>query len=668
MEPHVNRTDPNSEWLEADGYGGYASGTVSGIRTRRYHALLLTATQPPTGRVVLVNGLEAWIETEDGTFAITSHRYIPNDIHPDGANHIAQFTADPWPTWTYSLPSGLSLRQEIAVSRQTGQTLLRWRVESGKWPAKLHVRLLISGRDYHAVHHENEAFNFRYISSEQQVFWQPYPELPCIAVVSNASYRHEPLWYRNFAYEAEHERGLDCAEDLASPGVFAFNLTREDAVLALQAAPMPHLSTSHPDAHTLVGGAFAEEAARRFAFPSSLHRTADAYIAKRGDGKTLIAGYPWFTDWGRDTFIAMRGLCMATRRYDVAREILVAWADTVSDGMLPNFFPDGTATPEYNTVDASLWYVIAAHELLEVARRESFPEATDLEAILGGAITKILEGYSNGTRYGIRADEDGLLMAGEPGVQLTWMDAKIGEWVVTPRIGKPVEIQALWINALHAGARISDEWRPLLNRALQSFADRFWCAEKGYLYDVVDVAHHHGEVDSTLRPNQILAIGGLPYQILRGAKAVSVVDAVELHLLTPLGLRTLDPRDPAYRSRYEGGPFERDSAYHQGPAWPWLLDPFVDAWLRVRNDSNAAREEAKRRFLLSLLNHLGSAGLGHVSELADPEPPFTPRGCPFQAWSLGSLIRISQRIERAANDTSRAQRAHVIPKETSHAS
>lgn len=650
MPMRLSQTPADAEWLEPDGQGGFASGTVSGVRTRRYHALLLTATQPPTGRVLLVNGIEAWIETGGNRYPITSHRYGSDVTYPEGASYIAKFENEPWPTWEYVLPNGIPLRQELAVSRKTGQTLIRWRVEPAHASARLFVRPLISGRDYHALHHENEVFDFRHTTRGQHVFWRPYAELPGIDVASNAVYRHDPVWYRNFAYDAERQRGLDWIEDLASPGVFEFDLAHGDACLAISAVDTITSKNSSGDAIEVIAKMFSDEAKRRNTFPNPIHRAADAYIARRGDGKTLIAGFPWFTDWGRDTFIAMRGLCLAAGRLDVARDILVAWAGTVSDGMLPNFFPDASAEPEYNTVDASLWYVIAAHELLELAKQRALPERSELKSILGGAISKILDGYANGTRYGIRAGDDGLLMAGAPGVQLTWMDARIGDWVVTPRIGKPVEIQALWINALVAGTTFSGRWTNLMEQARRSFEDRFWSAENNHLYDVIDVDHQHGKVDASLRPNQILAVGGLPFPVLTGPRARAVVDVVERELLTPLGLRTLSPNDPAYRPRYEGGPFDRDSAYHQGPVWPWLLDPFVDAWVRVHGNSDRARHEARVRFLPPVLEHLGAAGLGHVSELVDPEPPFTPRGCPFQAWSLGALIRIMNRLRDAKNN------------------
>ncbi|MGE0462799.1 MAG: amylo-alpha-1,6-glucosidase [Vicinamibacterales bacterium] len=387
------------------------------------------------------------------------------------------------------------------------------------------------------------------------------------------------------------------------------------------------------------------ERARRVSRGGTLEQSADAYFVKRGGGGTIVAGYPWFTDWGRDTFIAMRGLCLAAGRLDEARDILLAWAGAIDRGMLPNRFPDGAEPPEYNSVDASLWFVVAGHELLTHPRAGAALSSHDRRR-LEDAIVAVLEGYAEGTRYGIVADDDGLLRAGEPGVQLTWMDARANGREITPRIGKPVEVQALWVNALAAGSAISHRWRPWTSRARQSFGARFADAATPTLPDVVDVDHRPGVVDATVRPNQILALGGLPLSLVDGPRARQVLEVVEARLWTPLGLRTLAPDEPGYAGRYKGGPTERDAVYHQGTAWPWLLGPFVEAWVRVRGGGVEAQREARRRFVTPVIAHLDEAGLGHVSEIADAEPPHTPRGCPFQAWSLGELIRLDRRLAR----------------------
>jgi predicted glycogen debranching enzyme len=626
-----------AEWLESDLLGGFASGTVSGERTRRYHALLLTAMTPPTGRVVLVNGIEAWLDGPDGITPLTTQRYAPNVVHPEGYRGIADFSISPWPTWQFSA----GITQEILVGRDGGDTVLRWHRTLEDAPRRLVVRPLLSGRDYHGLQRQNAAFDFGGKVKGSNVTWQPYPNLPPIVALTNGEYEAGPEWYRNFLYSEEAERGLDCVEDLASPGLFRFDLTLGDAVIVFRAGG----DRSEP-AVACADRTIAAERARRAARPATW-LAADSYLVNRGTGRTLIAGFPWFTDWGRDTFIAMRGLMLGTGRLAEARDILLAWLDVVSEGMLPNLFPDGGTTPEYNAVDASLWFVVAVHDLLAALNAAGTPIDPAARARLIGAVEAVLRGYTAGTRFGIGADTDGLLRAGVPGVQLTWMDAKVGDWVVTPRIGKPVEVQALWINALKIGAAWSPEWDMPARNAQAAFEARFLDPAIGGLFDVVDVDHRSGAVDRRIRPNQIFAVGGLPFPVLEGDRARRVVDLVEMLLLTPLGLRTLSPDHPDYAAHYRGGPRERDGAYHQGTAWPWLMGPFVEAWLRVRGNIEAAKLEARRRFLAPLLAHLGAAGLGHVSEVVDGDPPHTPGGCPFQAWSLGELIRIEHMLATA---------------------
>ncbi|HKA56063.1 MAG TPA: amylo-alpha-1,6-glucosidase [Candidatus Binatia bacterium] len=633
-----------AEWLEADGLGGFASGTVSGRRTRRYHALLLTATTPPTGRFVLVNGFDAWVETPAGRFAISSQRYSPAVIHPDGAQRIEAFTPQPWPRWRFRLEDGTRVEQEIFAGHGAPVAALSWRLCEPRDGVTLLLRPLLSGRDYHALHHENPAFRFAAEVRGGRVSWQPYPDLPRVIALSNGEYTHEPDWYRNFFYHEEAARGLDHTEDLATPGSFRWHLSRGEAVwiLAAEGRDVGGAPRIDVPARQYLQTLRAAERQRRLRFSSPLQRAADAYVVRRGEGKTIIAGYPWFTDWGRDTFIALRGLCLATGRLDEAREILLAWAGTVSEGMPPNRFPDRGDAPEFNSVDAALWYVIAVHDFLRTATAKGREVSQGDQKTLCDAIEAILSGYARGTRHRISLDADGLLAAGEPGVQLTWMDVKIGDRVVTPRIGKPVEVQALWLNALSIAGRFAERWREMFLRGREAFQARFWNEAGGYLYDVVDVDHQSGTADATFRPNQILAVGGLPVPLLDIDRARRVVGAVEARLLTPLGLRSLAPGEQGYSPHYEGGVRERDSAYHQGTVWPWLLGPFVEAWVRVRGDTRAAKQEARARFLEPLLRHLDEAGLGHISEIADGDPPHTPRGCPFQAWSVGEAVRLSQ--------------------------
>ena len=401
----MNPIDPNAEWLEADGLGGFASGTASGIRTRRYHALLLTATTPPAGRIVLANGFDAWVETPRGTFAISSQRYSPDVVHPDGVSRIESFEYEPWPHWLYRIDDNLVIEQEVFVPKGESAVFMSWRVVAGiddagqpgsPTPAtadiKLRVRLFLSGRDFHSTHHENSSFKFDAEQNGGRVTFRSYDAVPAVIGYSNGQYTHDPTWYRNFLYSEELARGLDAAEDLASPGLFEFSLSEKPAVLMLAAEGHAITDVESIEAHH--ARVRSTEHARRQHFSNPLERAADAYLVNRGKGKTLIAGYPWFGDWGRDTFIALRGLCIATGHLKEARDILLQWAGTVSEGMLPNRFPDQGEQPEFNSVDASLWYIIAVNDYLLAAKKQ--PTLTDdcHTKKLSAAVEAILAGYS----------------------------------------------------------------------------------------------------------------------------------------------------------------------------------------------------------------------------------------------------------------------------------
>ena len=666
--------DEVTEWLEPDGLGGFASGTTGGLRTRRYHGLLVTATTPPTGRLVLVNGLDAWVEApcrhgpgerlavsgEQPAVSgerefLTQQRYSPGVVAPADAAIIESFTADPWPTWGYRLRDGTPIEQEIFVTRGSPIVAIRWRAPEAAPGVILSVRLFLSGRDLHALHHANPTFRFAHAVAGEEVSWAPYQGVPGIAALSNGEYQPEPEWYRGFLYAEERARGLDSEEDLAAPGIFRWDLGKGNAVLILSIPGTLPTGT----ASRLFANLSRNERGRRNRLGSALERAGDAYLVRRGLSKTVIAGYPWFTDWGRDTFIALRGLGIATGRLAEARSILLGWAGLVSEGMLPNRFVDQGDAPEFNSVDASLWYIIAVHDYLRAieARGRKVP-ASDRKAF-SEAIAGIITGYSRGTRYGIRLDGDGLLAAGEPGVQLTWMDAKVGDWVVTPRTGKPVEIQALWLNALRIAEEFTTDHRDMLRQGLKSFNSRFSNPSAGCLYDVVDVDHVRGTADASIRPNQLLAIGGLPYAVLDSELSRSVVDVVEARLWTPLGLRTLPHDDSRYVPRYEGGVLSRDGSYHQGTVWPWLLGPFVEAWVRVRGGGADALREARLRFFDPLVEHLAHAGVGHISEIADADPPHMARGCPFQAWSVGEALRLDLDVLATAAAPAERQPRHA---------
>jgi predicted glycogen debranching enzyme len=640
------------EWLEANGLGGFASGTVAGPNTRRYHALLLVARRPPVDRVVLVNHLEESLYVEGMVHPLSTNLY-PGVVHPDGFTRCVGFTDEPWPTWTYEA-GGFRLRRELFGVRGRDLLVVRWTVLEGAGaPATLAVRPMLTGRDHHALHRENPALRPEAEVREGAVLWQPYADLPAVRALHDGTYRHEPDWYRRVQYPIEQERGLDGEEDWWSPGEIAFDLAAgRSGCLALTTEPLGTV-----DADALARAERRRCAQVAGAAPGddplilALRRASEAFIAARGEGRTVVAGYPWFTDWGRDTFIALPGLCLVTGRFDVARGIIEAFAPHVRAGLVPNRFPDAGERPEYNTIDASLWFIQATGRYLAYTG-----DVALVERVAWPAIRAILDGYRKGTVYGIRVEGDGLVAGGAPGVQLTWMDAKVGDWVVTPRRGKPVEIQALWVHALRVGealaARFGDrgygeECAADRARAVRAFRERFWYEPGGYLYDVVD---GEGGDDPALRPNQIYAVA-LGDDLLDPARARRVVQVVEERLLTPVGLRTLAPDHPDYRPRYEGGVPERDGAYHQGTVWPFLLGPFVTAWVTVQGATPEARRRA-RRFFDGLERHLAEACLGQVSEIFDAEPPHRPRGCPAQAWSVAEPLRALIEDVRAAGPPS----------------
>jgi len=616
--------DAAPEWLEADGLGGFASGPVRGPRTRGYHGWLLAATTPPTGRYLLVSDCEVFVVTQSGRQALASQRYEPDVVHPGVDESVVTYHDDPWPTWTWRCADGIEVVHELFVTKGRARVISRWRLASPRPGVELCVRPLIAARDPHVMTRESQDHSLASEVTGRTVTWRPLPTVPAIVAISNGSYVVAPYWYRNFLYSEERARGLNANEDLLSPGEFRFDLSAGEAWIGFSTA-----SWSEDFAELA-----SAERARRAGFATALERAGDAYVVTRGSGKTIIAGYPWFTDWGRDTFIAMRGLCIASGQLEDARRILVEWATAVDRGMLPNRFVE-SGEPEFNSVDASLWYVIAVWDWIAAcppARQRAL--AADF-ARVRAAVLAILSGYANGTRHGIRLEPDGLLAAGEPGVQLTWMDAKVGDWVVTPRIGKPVEVQALWLNAcwiasqLLANQSAAQDWKARFERGRAAFRAKFWNSSLSCLYDVVDCDHVAGKVDAAVRPNQIFAVGGLPQSLLAAEQAAAVLATVDRLLLTPLGLRTLDPGDPGYRGRYQGGVRERDGAYHQGTVWPWLLGPFAEAWRRVHGAPRVGLfAELDRRF-----QH------GHLPEIADGDAPHAARGCPFQAWSVGERLR-----------------------------
>jgi predicted glycogen debranching enzyme len=628
------------EWLETNGIGGFACSTIAGLNTRRYHALLTAATRPPVGRVVLLSKLEETLVAGEQRFELSANRYV-GAIHPHGYEFLGSFRLDPFPVFRYRC-GDLQLEKTVFLVHGENTVVIQYELlgDLRGRACTLEVRPLIAFRDYHGLTHANDALRRDVASRAALAAIAPYPDLPSLYFAHSAeSIDASGVWFYNFEYEREKERGLDAEEDLYSPLLLRFDL-EENASATIIASTSEHAAM---EAHRLreqeiqrrshiVRHAPAEDP-----FAKLLTAAADQFIVARGDQTSVIAGYPWFGDWGRDTMISLPGLTLVTGRFDEARNILRAFARNIDQGMLPNSFPDSGEKPEYNTADATLWMFHAVHELLRYTGDYDF-----VRAELYQPLAEIIAWHERGTRYGIHLDSDGLLHAGEPGVQLTWMDAKLGDWVVTPREGKAVEIQALWYNALRVMEQLASRFNEheassryglLAERARARFTEAFWNESAGCLYDVVS-----GEgTDGSIRPNQIFAVS-LPYPLLASDQALRVVEVVEWELLTPFGLRTLSPRDPRYRGRYEGDVRSRDGAYHQGTVWPWLLGPFLSAYVKVHGGTSEARRRADQ-FLDPLRAHLGEAGLGQISEVFDGDAPHHPGGCFAQAWSVAEVLR-----------------------------
>jgi predicted glycogen debranching enzyme len=641
------------EWLVTNGLGGFAAGTIAGACTRRYHGLLVAALKPPVERTVLVAKLEAEARYDGRVFALTSNEYGDGTIHPRGFENLASFTLDGLtPVWRWVLGDAL-LEQRVTMVHGENTTAVTFKLVRASARVELTLRPLCTYRDYHSHSRGGWPLAVRTIAGgcEINAFDRA---VPYRVVADGGIFRPRSEWWWNFRHRAESARGLDDREDLFAPGDFAVGLDVGDSVTIILSAAAPAEDAARAEHATDGAAIFAREARRQQRLlestPADAHDwirqltlAADQFIVRRaGAGHTVIAGYPWFSDWGRDTMIALPGLALATGRRNVAASVLRTFARYVSEGMLPNRFPDAGETPEYNTVDATLWYFHAIDQYVAASGDRAVVEE------LYPVLLDIVEAHLKGTRYRIHADSDGLLYAGEPGVQLTWMDAKVGDWVVTPRIGKPVEINALWYRALVVmqsfaaltGDQLAERrFAALAGNVLRSFRRRYWCAERRYLADVVDGPDC--AADLTLRPNQIFAVS-LDPALLEPEQARAVVDVCGRRLWTPLGLRSLAPSEPGYVARYRGGPRERDGAYHQGTVWSWLLGPFALAHWHVYRDAAAARS-----WLAGMEAHLRDACVGQISEILDGEAPHRPEGCFAQAWSVAEVLRAWHEIGAA---------------------
>jgi len=626
------------EWLVTNGLGGYASGTLAGINTRRYHGLLVAAQAPPVERTVLLAALDEWAVLDDRRYPLSAHEYAGGTIDPDGYRYVETWTLDGMlPVWTYAFEDIL-LEKRIWMTSGRNTTYVRYRLVRGDRPVSLEITPLVTARDFHALRRAGPAPDVHADGSGIAVRFDD-ATVPCRVLVPGGRYDPGGAWWWQFAYREEAARGLDDLEDLYAPGRFTVPVAPGGG-----AALIATLDAS-PD--TDAGGALAAARGRQEALVrragagpreplvGQLVLAADQFLVRRGGGQSVLAGYPWFNDWGRDAMIALPGLALATGRHDDAAAVLHTFAAAVRDGLVPNNFPDRAgAEPSYNTADASLWFVLAVHAY--AAAVPGAPAAAELRP----AVREILDRHIAGTRFGIGMDpRDGLLRAGVPGIQLTWMDAKVGDAVITPRVGKPVEIQALWYNALRAGAALvapvdggaAFRYGALAERARAAFRATFARPGCATLADVVDTPD--GD-DFSVRANQLFAVS-LPFPLLDGGAAAEMVRAAGRALLTSYGLRSLAPDAPNYHGAYTGDLLSRDRAYHEGTVWGWLIGPYAEAYHRVTGDRDGALA-----LLRPFEQHLGDAGLGTISEIFDGDPPHHPRGCIAQAWSVAEVLRV----------------------------
>ncbi len=652
------QTSESREWLITNGIGGYASGTVAGLLTRRYHGLLIAALNPPLSRTLMLTKLDETVQYDAQTYPLSTNRWVSGIVAPQGYLHLESFCLEGMiPVWRFACADAL-LEKRVWMQQGANTTYMQYTLPRATKPLTLTLKALVNYRDHHG---DTRSSDWQTIVDrvEQGLCVTAYPSATSLYLLSNATTvlpAHE--WYENFALAVERSRGLCDREDHLHAATFEITLTPGEVLtFAASTEPNPSLDSEESLAvrraheQKLLAN-WNENRLHNSTTPPWIEQlvlAADQFIVdrplvKETNGKTVIAGYPWFGDWGRDTMISLPGLTLTTGRSEIARSILRTFAQYADRGMLPNRFPDAGETPEYNTVDATLWYFEAIRTYHAVTEDDALLH--DLFPVLAD----IVDWHRRGTRYSIRLDTaDGLLYAGETGVQLTWMDAKVDDWVVTPRIGKAIEINALWYNALQAIAtfarRLGKPYREYeeIAHLTQARFRRFWNSETGYCYDVLDSPE--GD-DASLRPNQLFAVV-LPLEETSGFSALltseqqrAIVDICGRKLLTSHGLRSLSPHHPQYLGHYGGNQRQRDGAYHQGTVWGWLIGSFVQAHLRVyRNPAQA------RQFLEPMTNHLTAHGIGSLSEIFDGDAPMTPRGCIAQAWTIAEVLKAWQMTE-----------------------
>ena len=629
------------EWLVTNGIGGFAAGTVAGLLTRCYHGLLIAALAPPTQRTLLVTKIDESVQYNQKIYHLASNRWLGATIEPQGYINIESFHLEGTiPVWTFICGDAL-LEKRIWMEQGENTTYTHYTYRRGHSPLTLNLTAFVNYRDFHG---NTQGFNWQMAISplEKGVRVIAYDNaVPFYLLISQGEVFPAHIWYYRFDLAVERYRGLIDRENHLHGASFSATLkVGESVTIAASTRPDPNL-----DGQSSLESRYRYENSlinpQQPEWMQQLTLAADQFIVSRPlrdqpDGKTIIAGYPWFGDWGRDTMISLRGLTLTTGRPAIARQILLTFSRYLDRGLLPNLLPDGGEMPEYNAVDAILWYFEAI--------RSYFNQSQDFEFLrtIYPALTEVIAWFRRGTRYNIHLDDDGLIYAGEAGVQLTWMDAKVDDLVITPRIGKPVEINALWFNALkimvqfaHYLGMDATDYEKMRKMTLKGFS-RFWDDSLGYCYDVLDTDKGN---DASLRPNQLFAVSLSVEELLNSPQKRAIVDICALKLLTSRGLRSLDADHPDYRGVYSGDRLKRDSAYHQGTVWGWLLGAFIEAHLKVYGDPILAES-----FLTPMIDHLRDSCIGNLSEIFDGNAPFTPRGAFAQAWTVAEVLRVWQVI------------------------
>ncbi|GEA26508.1 hypothetical protein MiAbW_01061 [Microcystis aeruginosa NIES-4325] len=629
------------EWLVTNGIGGFAAGTVAGLLTRCYHGLLIAALAPPTKRTLLVTKIDESIQYNQKLYHLASNRWLGGAIEPQGYINIESFHLEGTiPVWTFICGDAL-LEKRLWMEQGENTTYTRYTYLRGNSPLTLNLTAFVNYRDFHG---NTQGFNWQMAISpvEKGVRVIAYDNaVPFYLLTSQGQVFPAHIWYYRFDLSLERYRGLIDRENHLHGASFAATLkVGESVTIAASTRPDPNLDgqSSLESRYRYENSLINPQQPR---WIQQLTLAADQFIVSRPlpdepEGKTIIAGYPWFGDWGRDTMISLRGLTLTTGRPAIARQILLTFSRYLDRGLLPNLLPDGGEMPEYNAVDAILWYFEAI--------RSYFNQSQDFEFLktIYPALTEVIAWFRRGTRYNIHLDDDGLIYAGEAGVQLTWMDAKVDNLVITPRIGKPVEINALWFNALKIMVQFAQylgmdatDYEKMREMTLKGFS-RFWDDSLGYCYDVLDTDKGN---NASLRPNQLFALSLSVGELLNFPQKKAIVDICTVKLLTPRGLRSLDADHPDYRGVYSGDRLKRDSAYHQGTVWGWLLGAFIEAHLKVYRDPILAES-----FLTPMIDHLRDSCIGNLSEIFDGNAPFTPRGAFAQAWTVAEILRVWQVI------------------------